>query len=358
VLGARLAFEPAAFWRARVLAGRSIDVQENFKDGAVQTRFNSDRDTLSFLNDLSVGDHVLTLGVDLHRDRIDSTTDFVRNERSNTGAFAQLATQAGQHDFLFAARRDDNDQFGNETTGSTAWGWSPVEDLRLRASFGTAFKAPSLNQLFFPGFGNPALDPERSRSTEIGARFGTRAGAFSVAAYHTEVEDLIVFDPVTLFPENVSQARIRGVELGYSLHLEAWQVEVALEVLDPENRSAGTNRGNRLPRRARRTVSLEAHREFKRARLGARLTAETSRFDDLANRQRLSGYAALDALGEYTVHRNWRLQLRIENLLDRRYQTAASFNQPGRGVFLTLRYTSSHDAPQPPPLRNTKENTP
>jgi vitamin B12 transporter len=202
------------------------------------------------------------------------------------------------------------------------------------------------------------LGPERSGSAEIGARVDTHAGAFSVAAYHTDVKDLIVFDHITFFPENVSQARIRGVELGYSLHLDAWQVDVALDLVDPEDRSAGTDQGNRLPRRAHQTFSLEAHREFKHTRLGARLTAEGSRFDDLANRQRLSGYAVLDVLGEYTVHRNWRLQLRIENLLDRRYQTAASFNQPGRGVFLTLRYTSSHDAPQPPPLRNTKENTP
>lgn len=358
VFGAKVAFEPAAFWRVRLLAGRSLDEQENFKDGAAQTRFDSDRDTLSFLNDLAFGDaHVLTLGVDLHRDRIDGTTNYSENERSNTGAFAQLATGAGQHDFLLAARRDDNEQFGNEVTGSTAWGWSPVAGIRLRASFGTAFKAPSLNQLFFPGFGNPALEPERSGSAEIGARVDTHAGAISIAAYHTEVENLIVFAPVTFFPENVSRARIRGVELGYSLRLDAWQVDVALDLLDPENRSSGTDRGNRLPRRARQAVSLEAHREFKRTRLGARLTAEGSRFDDIANRQRLSGYAALDLLGEYTVYRDWRLQLRIENLFDRHYQTAASFNQPGRGVFFTLRYTPSRpSAPKSPPLRN-KENT-
>lgn len=352
VLGARFTFEPAAFWRARVLAGRSIDVQKNFRDGVAQTRFDSDRDTLSFLNDLAFGDaHVLTLGVDLHRDRIDGTTAYSENERSNTGAFAQLSTGAGRHDFLFAARRDDNEQFGNEITGSAAWGWSPVADIRLRASVGTAFKAPSLNQLFFPGFGNPALEPERSRSAEIGTRVATHAGALSVAAYHTEVEDLIVFDPVTFFPENVSRARIRGVELGYSLDLDAWQVNVALDLLDPENRSTGTGRGNRLPRRAHQTLSLEAHREFKHARLGARLTAEGSRFDDLANRQRLSGYAVLDLLGEYTVHRDWRLQLRIENLFDRHYQTAASFNQPGRGVFFTLRYKPSRpSAPEIPSI--------
>jgi vitamin B12 transporter len=104
-------------------------------------------------------------------------------------------------------------------------------------------------------------------------------------------------------------------------------------------------------------LSFEAHREFGRARLGAKLTAEGSRFDDIANRQRLSGYAALDVLAEYAIHRDWRLQLRIENLLDRNYQTAAAFNQPGRGVFFTLRYIPSRPSvPESAPLQD-KENT-
>jgi len=160
---------------------------------------------------------------------------------------------------------------------------------------------------------------------------------------------------MTFFPENVSQARIRGVELGYALHRDAWQVDVALDLLDPENRSAGIDHGNLLPRRARHALSVEVHREFERARLGARLTAADSRFDDIANQQRLGGYAALDLLGEYAVHRDLRLQLRIENLFDRQYQTAASFNQPGRGIFFTLRYTPSQSAGESPPLQD-KEN--
>ncbi|HZD53092.1 MAG TPA: TonB-dependent receptor [Woeseiaceae bacterium] len=348
VLGVRIAFRPAGFWTARLLAGRSIDVQENFRDGEAQTRFDSDRDTLSFLNDFSLGDaHLVTFGVDLHRDRIDGTADFTDDERSNAGAFVQISTGLGEHDFLFAARRDDNEQFGGVSTASAAWGWSLPVGFRLRASFGTAFKAPSLNQLYFPGFGNPALEPERSENAEVGVHAVTRIGDLSVAVYYTDIDDLIVFDPVVFFPENVSRARVRGAELGYSLRRDAWRLEASVDLLDPENRSTGIDRGNVLPRRAQQTLSVEIHRDFARARLGARLLAEGRRFDDIANRNRLNGFAVLDLLGEYSLHRNWRLQLRIENLLDRRYQTAASFNQPGRGVFFTLRYRrSGRDAQQ------------
>lgn len=339
VVGAKLSFKPASFWRARAHAGRSIDEQENFKDGVARTRFKTDRDTLSLLNDLYLGDaHLVTLGADLSRDRVDSTTDFTDDERINAGVFTQLSTRLGGHDFLLAARRDDNEQFGGATTGSVAWGWSPDDAVRLRASYGTAFKAPSFNQLFFPGFGNPALRPERSTSAEVGARFDTPLGDFSLAAFQTEIENLIIFDPVTFFPENVSRARIRGVELGHSLRLGPWRVDATLDLIDPENRSAGTDRGNVLPRRAQQTFRFEVHRELGHLRFGARLIAEGRRFDDIANQQRLDGYATVDLLGEYVIDRDWRLQLRLENLMDRDYQTAASFNQPGRSVFVTLRY--------------------
>jgi vitamin B12 transporter len=339
VFGVRLSFAPTDFWYARLLAGRSTDEQENFKDGTPRTRFDTDRDTLSLLNDLSFGDaHLLTLGFDLQRDRVDSTTFFTENERTNAGTFGQLSTTFRNHALLLAARLDDNEQFGEETTGSVAWGWSPASGVRLRASYGTAFKAPSFNQLFFPGFGNPALDPERSKSAEIGARADTQFGEFSLSAYRTDVEDLIVFDPITFFPQNIARARIHGVEFGYSIHRQNWQLDATLDLLDPENRAAGADRGNVLPRRARRTLSIDAHREFGDLRLGARLIVEGHRFDDIANRQRLGGYATLDLLGDYAIDRDWRLQVRIENVLDRDYQTAASFNQRGRSVFFTLRY--------------------
>lgn len=339
VLGARLALRPAASWGATLLAGRSIDEQENLFNGEARSRFDSIRDNLSLLNELSLSERYLwTFGLDLQRDRVESTTGFTRDARRNAGAFTQLAVAFAGHDFLVSVRRDDNEQFGGATTGAAAWGWSPAENVSVRAAFGTAFKAPTLNQLYFPGFGNPALEPERSESIEVGVTGDTRWGELSASAYRTIVRDLVTFDPATFFPENVASARLHGLELSWVLALADWRLETGVDVLDAENRSRGADRGKLLPRRARRVLRLQLDRDFGRGRLGARLLAEGRRYDDLANEVPLGGFARLDLLGEYTLGPEWRLQLRVENVLDRGYETAASFNAPGRGVFATLRY--------------------
>ena len=67
--------------------------------------------------------------------------------------------------------------------------------MRLLASYGTAFKAPSFNELYFPFFGNPDLDPEQSRSAELGVSGELQGRNWSVNAYQTDVDDLIVFGP-------------------------------------------------------------------------------------------------------------------------------------------------------------------
>ena len=81
-----------------------------------------------------------------------------------------------------------------------------------------------------------------------------------------------------------------------------------------------------------------ARRYFGRYRLGATLLAAGKRYDDLANTHKLGGYATLDIRTEYALAKAWRVQGRIENLFNKHYETAAFFNQPGRSLYLTLRY--------------------
>lgn len=119
---------------------------------------------------------------------------------------------------------------------------------------------------------------------------------------------------------------------------DAWALRTGLTLPDPENRSAGANHGNALPRRAKQALRVDLDRDLGKYRLGATLHAEVRRYDDLANARELGGYATLDLRAEYLLARNCRLQARIGNLLDKDYETAAFFNQPGRSLFVTLRY--------------------
>lgn len=149
--------------------------------------------------------------------------------------------------------------------------------------------------------------------------------------YETRIDHLIAFDANTFASANIDQARIRGIEGILSAQIKDWQFNTNLTLLDPENRSSGLNRGNILPRRAEQSFRLDADRQFGQYyKLGAMLLAEGERYDDLANTRKMDSYVKFDLRAEYILNKHWRLQGRIENLFNERYETAAFFNQPGR----------------------------
>jgi vitamin B12 transporter len=342
VLGSRLRFSPAELWQVMLVAGRSWDESDNFLNGSFKSRFDTERDVASLQNDIAVGaDHLLTLGIDYEDERVDSTTAFAMTSRANKGIFVQHQGVLGPRDIQLALRYDDNEQFGRHATGGLALGYTFVKDKRFMASYGTAFRAPTFNELYFPGFGNPDLEPEESQSIELGVRGAQVWGNWSFNAYQTEVDDLIAFDAATIAPVNIDSARIRGLEAIVSAIVSGWVLSLDLTLLEPENRSSDPHRGKVLPYRAEQTLRIDLDRNFRRYRLGATLFGEGRRYDDLANTRALGGYATLDLRAEYALAKDWRLQGRLGNLFDKDYETAVFFNQPGRTLFLTLHYQPS-----------------
>src|SRR5690606_10588510 len=130
-----------------------------------------------------------------------------------------------------------NEDFGGKGTGSIAWGMDLAHGLRLTASHGTAFKAPSFNELYFPFYGNPALRPETSRSTEFGIAQRMAHWRWQANAYQTTVDDLIVYDPTIFVANNIESARIRGLEVGVGATLLGWDINAQATLMDARNRS-------------------------------------------------------------------------------------------------------------------------
>ena len=338
-IGGKVRITPFDFWATTVAGGRSDDKTRNFKDGAFASKFNTMRYTASLQNDLTIlDDHVVTLGFDYQQDRIASSTAYPVTSRTNSGIFAQYQGALSLFDWQLALREDDNQQFGKNTTGNAALGFTLNEYFRVVGSYGTAFKAPTFNELYFPFFGNPNLDPESSRSYEIGINGNTPWGRWALNAYETRIVDLIAFDATTFLAANIQKARIKGIEATFTTQIDDWTASASLTLLDPENRSSGPNRGNVLPRRARETYSLDVDRQIGDFSVGATLFAAGKRYDDLANMRKLGGYVTVDLRAEYIVTEGLKVQARVENLFDEDYETAAFFNQPGRNFFLTLRY--------------------
>jgi vitamin B12 transporter len=348
VAAANVLVRPLDAWDIRITAGRSWDEQRNFKDDAFASRFASRfetrRDTLSVQNDVAIGaEHLVTVGVDYVHDAVGASVAYAEDGRDNVGVFGQYQGWFGPAALKASLRHDDNEQFGSHVTGDVVLGYDLRPNLRATAAYGTAFTAPTFNDLYFPSDpffagGNPDLDPEQSRSAEVGLAGRIAALDWSLNLYQMDIDDLITLVPPAYGAENIDEARIRGLEGALAGEVLATEVRAYLTLLDPLNRSAGPDHGKLLPRRPEQTFRLDLDRSFGAIGVGGTLFAAGRRFDDAANAVRLDGYTLLDLRASYAFSDALRVEASVENVFDEEYETVAYYNQPGRGLYLTLRY--------------------
>jgi vitamin B12 transporter len=348
VLGGRLGWTPSDRIKVTAQMGRALDEYDTYyADASAGTRvfvdtFDTRRDTASAQGDFGFGKkQLLSLGADWQRDDVTSTTAFDADSRDNTGVFVEYQGTFGTQQLQASVRNDDNEQFGNHTTGSLGWGMAFGSGFKLNATYGTGFKAPTFNDLYYPYFGNPDLKPESSKSLNIGLAQYASTWNWTFNAYETHVDDLVSYDAAISLPNNIEKARIRGAELTGAISLAGWDLAAQVSHADPRNRTDGYNRDNLLARRARDTARVDVDRAFGDFRFGLTANGAGYRFDDAANSVRLSGYGTLDLRMEYALHREWTLQARATNVFDRDYETIAWYHQPGREYGLSLRYQSA-----------------
>lgn len=366
VFGGHARFSPLTFWTVTLSAGESQDLSENdhdplvddFMGGLTDNRSTIDtyRDSYSWQNDLALAaGQQLSAGVDFEHDRVGGTTGYVVASRDNAGLFAQYQGRFAAHELQASLRADRNEQFGAHNTGSAAYGYRFGNGVRVGASYGTAFKAPSFNDLYFPGYGVPTLHPEKSRSSELSiadTELALWGGVWnwSLNGYRTTVDQLIVYNPgIPPFgaPDNIGSARIIGTELQVGARFDALSMQTYLNWLDPENRSDDANHGKILPRRARQTARFDLDYDWRRASLGTTLNATGRRYDNPANSTELGAYATLDLRASWQLLPQWQLQLKAANVLDRHYQIVAGYAQFGATYLAMIRYTPTGSRSQP-----------
>ncbi len=342
VLGVSLRTPLTEFLNLTATAGRSLDERKSFRTGAPgsTTQFDSERRSFSLQADYSNSDtDIFTFGLDYHDDRVDSSTPYNETARYTQAVFAQYRGERGRHTLLARIRPLDDEQFGSHTTGNLAWGYQLHATTRLIASWGTAYRAPTFNDLYFPDFmgfptSNPDLDPEESETLELGAEGSAGGLDWDLRIFRTRIDNLIVFDLATFLPANVNKATIEGLEATLSGDLYGWTTSTSATFLNPSD----DNTGNILPRRAKRSLKLDIYRRFGKAAIGASFITQSSRFDDQGNTVKLGGYGLLDLRASWQLSRDWQLQGRLENAFDKDYQTVDTYNTAGRSLFVTLRY--------------------
>lgn len=338
------------FWRSTLQLGMGVDDSTN-NATTFRSVFRTEQRQYAWQNDLTLPLGTLTLAYDRLEQRIGGSTDYAVKSRDNNGWLASYVLNHGHHDVQASMRLDDNSQYGEHATGNLAYGYRLTPQWRISAGYGTAFKAPSFNQLFYPGFGNPDLEPERSRNLEAALRYEGSRLRLGVTLFENHVRNLIensgpAGDGCTFAgfcPVNVGRAEIRGATLEGRWHAsDSLALYGNFTTQSPRNEETGqllTRRGNRHG-----TVGLLHRRgDFE---WGAELSGSSTRYNDANNSKKMAGYATLSLTANYRIAPAWRLEARADNVLDKDYvlaytgnsASAVAYETAGANLFIGLRW--------------------
>ena len=317
-------------WKSELRFSRGNDTSHSI-EAKFPGAFKTEQSQWTWQNNVDTPLGEVLAGIEQRIQKVTSSTAYEVDRRSIASAFAGINGSAGSHSWQLNLRRDSNSQFGGSTTGFAGYGYRISPAWRVHASHGTSFVAPSFNQLYFPDFGNPALQPERGRNTDVGVTWTDAAHKVKLVRFDNRIRG---FMTNTTLPVNIPHARIEGWTLSYDARMDALGVRASLDALDPRNEL----NGKQLARRARRQATLGADYGVGPWHFGGSLLHVGSRFDDAANKLPLAAYTTADVYADWKFASDLSLQAKVNNLANKQYETAYGYNQPGRGFYLTLRW--------------------
>ena len=240
---------------------------------------------------------------------------------------------------ITGVRKFRESAFGSDHVwdASASYFFDPI-GLKLRGGFGQGFRAPTLNELFFPNFGNPLLGPEKSETFEAGWEQTLLKDILSWAAtfHRTNYEDLIQtvkINSTTFAPLNVGKARVDGIETEMEWHpLKAWTMKGSYTVTSAHDNATG----DELLRIPNNTAGLGLKYAAGRweTRLDGLMVSSREESTGTNSRNKVEGYFKLDFYLRYRFKDWLKGYVRIENLLNRNYQEILGF--PAEGTTWTI----------------------
>jgi len=344
IYGGQATIQALDFWRINLNGGESRDEATNYLDINDSSRIDTQKVSFSAINHFNLApEHLFSLGYDFQEESVSSSNDYDINSRNNHAVLMQYQGEFLQNQVALAYRSDHNQQFGQNSTWNASWGYAFNNGILVSASYGTGFKAPTFNDLYWPGSGNPDLRPEKSESYEIGVNGKHKHWQWGLSGYLTYINDLINWAPNASgqwLPTNISSARIMGLEANIAGEVYGFDIQANFTALKPQNMDAA-NFGKILRNRAQQVLRIDVDRKWGLASLGTTLNYEGRRFNNASNTSQLDGFVTWDLRAEYQFYPSVIAQVAVKNILNTQYQTAASYNSAGTTVFFNLRYTPS-----------------
>ena len=328
--------------------GDKVPDEVTFTPTFMETR----RASLLWQNDIEWQEsQLLILGLDYYKDFVDSTGDFVNpatgkveDSRYNAAIFVQNQSQFENSDLQLSLRHDKNEAYGDNTTGKVAYGYDLPKAMRIIASYGTAFRAPTFNDLYYPdspwSVGNPDLKPEKSGNAELTLKGNHKIGRWEASVFQNDIDDLINWAPIEessdkIKPFNVDEARIRGLEVVLDTQWAGWDIHTSLTLLDPKD----TRTDKVLVRRARQNLVIDANHQWQKWTFGATTKAQGHSYNDAANNERTPGFATFDIRAAFQVNKEVKLEAKVTNLLDKEYYEVKGYRKEPRAGMVSVTWT-------------------
>ncbi|MFA0088264.1 TonB-dependent receptor domain-containing protein [Vibrio sp. 10N.261.51.F12] len=322
----------------------------NGKDGdaagtAAKSELTSTRNSILWANTYTGFKYItLNAGLDYYLEKANrggsNTQDYGKTSKDNKAAFMTALFEYDKITLDGSVRRDEDSAFGNHNTWNVGAGYFVTDSVQILASSGSAFKAPTFNDLYWPNAGNENLKPETSQSSELGIRGYHQLIEWEISAYQTDIKDLIDWAPNQSgiwTPSNVDNASVKGIEL--QAKFSTWLVNhrISADFKDPVNEKDGSQ----LIRRAKQNYKLVSdftYDDFSTA-LIANYVGERK---DKAGGT-LDPYLTVDIALGYQINSQFDVSLKANNLFDEEIFTALGSNgnyykAQGRNFFATAGY--------------------
>ncbi|WP_163122700.1 TonB-dependent receptor plug domain-containing protein [Acinetobacter portensis] len=243
---------------------------------------------------------------------VDAQGYYIQHQYSNHG----LNTQVG-------IRVEDNEQFGTHTVGQVAVRYQILENTSIYTNWGTAFRAPNLNELYVNYYGNPNLKPEESESFELGIDqkipFGLSTG---LSMYSNKVKNLIDYnDKNGYIIDNVSKAKFEGVES----YINWEQDQLFAKLSHSYVKATNEETGKELARRPRQSLTLTAGLQNSIYGISTSVSSKSAPKDN----SKVTGYTTVDLNAYWNVNPSIKLFTNIDNIGDVKFETASY----GNGLF-------------------------
>ncbi len=330
-------YQATQSWASKLTLARGLDRSQNILNGSLDSRFDTNTDQLSWENNfrLAPGQSVVA-GVEARRQAESTTTAYTVASRNVKGLYASYTGEFGNNSLQGNVRSEHYSDFGSATTYLAGYGYRLNNAWRVSAAASSAFRAPDFNELYYPGFGNLLLQPERAHSGEVGLQYAQGGQLAKLVVFRTRITDLIGGFPIA----NINHAEITGAELSYRGQFYGADVIASFTAQNPVDQSNGSQR---LLRRARDFGALTVQKTFGALRGGGEVRGAGTRYDNNQTayptvRDTLGGYTVVNFTARYQLSKTLALQARIDNAFDRDYQVADGYNTPPRTYFVGLSY--------------------